>query len=1195
MILTENQQKAIEIRDKNLLVSAAAGSGKTRVLVERIKQMVLSNECDIDKLLVVTFTNAAAQEMRSRIYETLSKELNRNDTTKTQEQIERLERQKILMSSASIMTIHSFCQTLLKRYFAKIDLDPKFRLADDQELNMIRQGVIEDLFEDKYKNNDKDFIEFTDKFGGDEKGDDKIHNMVIDLYKYSQCQPYPEKWLKSLIKPFEIDDNAKIEDTIWYEFAMKQIKSKLDSIYDECAINYDYAMAYDMYAEDISADMDILFDLKRASNDWNRLYNAILNVQFKNLKPIKNCLDDEAKELIQKNRDAYKKSIDKLYKSYFFATSEEMIADIKAMKPMVEVLINTTIDFSKAYAAEKHEKSIIDFNDMEHFALQILSDEQTVKTLRSKYRAVMVDEYQDINGVQDAILNAIANKKDANFFAVGDIKQSIYGFRLTDSSLFQAKYKEYSSPDNLSSEKIDLSQNFRSRSTVLESVNYIFDRLMNEEYFGIEYDDAAKLYCGFKYPTVSEMQIEGKILDTPTEFYLIKDEKSSAAKNNKTSQEVENSVETLQGIEREAQVIANRIKNMMNDNTQIYDVSQNKYRKLRFRDIVILLRSQENTASQVKNILEQNDIKAYSIGEESYFKALEIQVMLSLLSILDNARQDIPLAAVMLSPIGEFTSEELALMRVNVSRYADLFTVLTMTAVSSEAAQMINLPANLSDKAKNLLKKLNEWRDMSQVVSVSELITTIYRETGYYDYVGGLPEGVLRQANLRMLVDRAAAYENTALRGLARFLKFVNKIKELKTDLSIARTLGENEDVVRIMTIHKSKGLEFPVVFVAGLGKQFNLKDEKTDILLKNRKLGLGIQHIIKNEPVRFPTLSYQVVSQQNIDEQKAEEMRILYVAMTRAREKLILVGTTKMSDKNLIKLQKYKKVDKVPGFATLSANTFLEWILIALSKETKYIKTTILDNEAINMVEPSIDENIKEIRADMKKLARPHMVSTSCNIPSKMSVTELKRRVEYENEFVVNLLSDDGKEVIYKRPDFEQSKKVSGIEYGLLMHSVMQRVDLNGDLTASGIKKQIDEMVKQNIFTIEQAKIVRNTNAAKFFASDIGKRMINSNEIYRELPFSRLVDVSKFYPNVKDKIFIQGIIDVLFRSENGFILLDYKTDKFNSADVNAIEQMRNKYQLQMDLYSEAIEAVIKKPIAEKYLYMLSDNTFISM
>ena len=1207
-MLTNEQRAAVVTRGKNLLVAAAAGSGKTKVLVERIKQLILSGDCDVDKLLVVTFTNAAAQEMRSRIHAALTEELRTNDDFET---LKRLERQVVLLSGASIMTMHSFCQMILKRNFSKIDLDPKFRVADDQELNFIKQEIIEELFESKYGDGNKDFQQFTDDFGGTEKGDDKLHEIILDLYEYSRSQPNPKEWLRSLAASFDIPNNATIKDTIWYAAAMKHIGFTLDAAYEECKINLAFSLDNKIKIDKIEKDMyDVILPLTKfyRSGNWNKMFE-LLNPPdgkiFANIGTPSKKIDKTAWGILTDSRKEYKDAVENLQKRYFFASEQELIDDLRDIKPSIETLVNVTVEFSEALAVAKHEKSIIDFSDMEHFALEILSDNKIANALRKKYQAVMVDEYQDTNGVQEAILQKIADEEKANFFAVGDVKQSIYKFRMADPSLFLEKYNKYPTSrdyeeDNEKSQqfndclRIDLSKNFRSRREVLDSVNFIFERLMSADSMEIEYTDDARLYYGMNYTTDV-----GGLLNTPTELYLIENNKTNNADGDKPQD-----TDDVLSIEREAQIIANRIKEMMDANTQVYDKDDNKYRKIKYRDIVILRRSKKNPAALME-VLQKNDIPAYAMGDETYFQALEIKVIVALLSVLENARQDIPLAAVMLSPIGNFTAEDLALLKIE-KQSEDLFTALITAAASTIELNPLNLSEELIDKTRIFIQKMNAWRELSRIVSVPELLSTIYRETGYYDYVGVLPEGIVRQANLRMLVDRAAAYEATTFRGLSRFLKFISKIKELNTDLAVARTLGENEDVVRVMTIHKSKGLEFPVVFVIELGKQFNTNEDSAALLLKHRKLGIGPFITLKNEPLRYPTFARQVIAQKNLEELKAEELRILYVAMTRAREKLILVATKKGSAKKYNRYQRYGNIDKIPGFAALSANTFLDWLLLALSKETDIIKTIYVNASDIVIAEAE-EREIKEIKPDMTLLEHKTSTLTSKSIPSKMSVTELKQRVEYDEELTNNLIdnydetkkdiviNEEDEDIIYKRPDFEQTKRLTGAEYGILMHSVMQRLDLKRDLSVNGIKQQIDEMIEQNIFTVEQAGIIRKNNAAKFFKSNIGKRMLASKEVYRELPFSRLIDASRFFPNVDDKIFIQGIVDVLFRDGEEFVLIDYKTDRIANGDNIAAELIKEKYKLQIELYSEAIEAILHKSISEKYLYMLSSDVLIDV
>ena len=1212
MILTNEQKAAVMTRGKNLLVAAAAGSGKTKVLVERIKQLILSNDCDVDKLLVVTFTNAAAQEMRSRIHSALAEELRTNNDFET---LKRLEKQIVLLSGASIMTMHAFCQTLLKRNFSKIDLDPKFRIADEQELNLLKQEVIAELFESKYSEHDEAFQRFTDDFGGTEKGDDKIYNIILKLYEFSRSQPNPKEWLRSLSAFFDIDDNATLKNTVWYESAMKHIGFILNAAFDECKINYELALDTKIKDDKIKRDLyNVLSPLRNAykAGNWSKMFEMLNPPDGKIFENIgtPGKANRDVWELLMDNRNEYKGAIESLKKHYFFITEQELLDDLKSIKPSVETLINVTLDFSETLTAAKHERGIIDFNDMEHFALEILSDDRIADALRKKYQAVMVDEYQDTNGVQEAILQKIADKEKANFFAVGDVKQSIYKFRMADPSLFLDKYNKYPTSkdyeeNNQKAQKfsdcmrIDLSMNFRSRQEVLNSVNFVFDRLMNAESMEIDYTDDARLYYGMNY-----MEGIKGYLDSPTELYLIDDTKKSSGANDGNSQDIED----VLSIEREAQIVADRIKELMNANTQVYDKDENKYRTIKYRDIVILRRSKKNPAALMEE-LQKNNIPAYSMGDETYFQALEIKIILALLTVLENARQDIPLAAVMLSPIGGFTAEDLALLKV-AKRSEDLFTALMTAAASSVELNPLNLTEELMSKSMSLLQKMNAWRELSRVVSVPELLSTIYRETGYYDYVGGLPEGVIRQANLRMLIDRAAAYEATAFRGLSRFLKFVSKIKELNTDLTVARTLGENEDVVRVMTIHKSKGLEFPVVFVIELGKQFNTSEDNTSLLLEHRQLGIGPYITLKNEPLKYPTFARQVIAQKNLEESKAEELRVLYVAMTRAREKLILIATKKGSEKKYAKYQRYGNVNRIPGFILLSATSFLDWLLLAISKKNDCINVIDVNPSKVIIAE-AIEREVEEIKPDMSILARKASTLTSKSIPSKMSVTELKNRVEHDEELTYNLIDDykssgepeeksedsvnQEEDIIYRRPDFEQTKKLTGAEYGTLMHSVMQRLDLKRDLSAVGIKQQIDEMIERKIFTVEQAAIISKNNAAKFFRSKIGQRMLASKEIYRELPFTRLVDASRFFPNVNDKIFIQGIVDVLFKDGDDWVLIDYKTDRIASGDDIASNLIKEKYRLQIELYSEALEAILHKKIKERYLYLFSGDVLIDV
>lgn len=1182
-MLTSEQELSINLEDKNILVSAAAGSGKTKVLVERVKHLILNKGLDIDKFLIVTFTNAAAQEMRARIQSALNSQMKIESNIET---LRRLEKQSALLTSASITTMHSFCQDLLKRNFAKVGIDPKFRVADDNELNIIKHNVIEELFEKKYSSGDENFKKFTDDFGGSLSSDNDVYEVILSLNDFIQSQVDPIKWLKSLSSMFDVDE---LENTIWFNEALKDIKFMINAVVDECQIACDTACKYNIYVKDIENDMyNSILPLKQIilSGNWDKIYEMInRNEFFSKLSPYRGA-DKEKADEIKKSREEYRTIINKLKEKYFFMPKKDLVNDLRDLKPSIDTLIDIMIDFEIALESVKREKNIIDFNDMEHFSIKILSDENVVKSLKKKFKVVMVDEYQDTNAVQDKIFSTIAT--DTNFFAVGDVKQSIYKFRLADPSIFLNKYQTYAQIENC--ERIDLNKNFRSRKEVLNAVNFVFERLMNDESMEIDYSDSAKLYQGIEYP--KELS---KLLDNPAEFYLINENDFKNEDNvevevdDKT--EIKDSI-AVQSIEREAQMISLRIKKMIDTKTQVYDSNKGSYRDITYRDIVILRRSNKNPTLLTK-VLEKNNIPVYAMGDETYFMKTEVKMIVSLLTILDNMRQDIPLVAVMLSPIGGFSAEELATLRAT-SNKEDMYTLITMSALS--ATNGLN-PYNLSEefikKTSNFLKKISKWREISRMISVPELLTTIYNETGFYDYVGGLENGMARQANLRMLIDKANDYESAGFRGLARFLKFISKIKELNTDLSAARTLGENEDVVRIMTIHKSKGLEFPVVFICELGKNFNIKDSQTDILLKHKELGVGPYHTLKTEPLRVTSFARQVIMARSSMESKAEELRVLYVAMTRAREKLILIGTNKGNEKKYDKYKKYGNSKKVPSFALLTVNNYLDWLMMALSKETDSIK--VINVSANNLkIENEQLEELPIMEKDLTQIEiEPKFKSQS--IPAKMSVTELKRLIEFDDTMSLNLLEDKYETKTYRRPNFEQTKKISGAEYGTIMHSLMQRLDLNKDLSSKGIREQLNLMTEAKIFTPEQAEVVSVNKAARFFKSSIGKRMLKSTEIYRELPFSRLIDSNEFFLDTNDKIFIQGIIDLLFKDdEDNFILIDYKTDHIDEDEPKQIEDIKEKYKLQMRLYAESIESILHRRVSESYLYMLSEGILIN-
>lgn len=1127
MELTREQQAAVDARDENFLIAAAAGAGKTRVLTERVVKLLEENSCQVDELLIMTFTNAAAQEMRSRIQAALTKRLETELDTDKQTH---LERQIILLSGAHISTFHSFCQTILRRNFSRIDLDPKFRAGDTNELNILKREVIEELFEENYT--DDAFKNFTDAFGGTVKGDDKLHDMIIDLHDFSLSMPYPDAWLDSLAAPYALPESARLDDTSWFKFLKPYILATLQKIFADCAEANQLSERNNIKTKIIRNDFNQINALKTSLDDWNALYEKIWAVKFDNFGGGKFVGDKlTIKDNIKNLRDGYKSKLETLRKNYFLADEAKMISDVRELHAPILELIRVTKAFAQKFSAAKRERGIIDFNDMEHLALKILDTApEVVNTYRDKFKFIMVDEYQDTNGVQEAIVQKIS--RGDNLFFVGDVKQSIYRFRLVDSANFKDKMATYRT--------INLSKNFRSRDKILAAVNEIFKRLMNRQATEIEYDAAAALQYGANYERGENY------FDERPEFYFIKTDS--------------NSDDDSKGIELEMRFIADKIHKLIASGKLVRDGEN--YRPIEFRDIVILHRSPRSTAFEILDTLKKFGVPAYVPDEENYFRANEVQVVVSLLNLLDNARQDIPLAAVMLSAIGGFSAEELAEIRI-ANPDADFYTAVERG----------------SDKCKNFLARLNQWRDAARQLSVPELLSSLYRETGYYDSVGREERGDARQANLRILIDRAAAFEATNARGLSRFVEFLSKIQRLETDLPVASTLGENENVVRVVTIHKSKGLEYPVVFVAGVGKKFNADDYTKGIIFRHREFGIGAHRTPQGSLLKVDTLATQAVAKKIKDESLAEELRLLYVALTRAEEKLFLVGTTSKTA-----LEKLRTVDALDDYEILSAGKFMDWLL-----PIKDALSNVMHAELIEQAEV-LEIRERPLAAAQEKISQaPEKLPTTPleSIPAKLSVTELKRRAEEDD---LPQLADfaQREKFIYRRPAFMQAKKLSGAEFGTLMHKVMQSLNLNGDLSAKGVAAQVEELARRKIISPEHVTAVKADKIAKFFASELGKRLVSAREFYRELPFSRLIDARRFF-NVDEKIFIQGIIDLLFKDAAGrWVLLDYKTDR-DAPDI------ADRYKIQIELYAAAVEALLNITVAEKYLYLLNGGRLVRM
>lgn len=1296
MQYTEDQQKAIATRHKNILVAAAAGSGKTRVLVDRIITQLLARECSVDEMLVVTFTNAAAAEMRERIDKALQQKLVEAEDRETRDW---LERQLVLLSGATICTFHAFCQKVIRQNIESLDVDPQFRLASDQEMVLLRRDVLEDLLEASYKMPEEeeekkdwqDFLEFADDYG-DDHGDEAVYEAVLKLYNFCQSQPFPEEWLRAQKDRFaNLADGGGFWQTPWtdtiteamgqeiersiraYEEACALVRVNPESAETEAEHKKSQALlaAWQPYVEYLQKCIESLETvqgayrdavLKKEAGGWDNLAALAGKWRQPVLRgKIYNELRDnfpEIRQAFDKSRDEAKKIFTDARDKYLSETEKDVMAGIAECGATVRRYVNLTIRFIEALQAAKKERNVLDFNDLEHFALAVLCADpqklasakeedfqgeagealrtEAARDLREKYAVIMVDEYQDTNSVQESILTLIA--REDNRFTVGDVKQSIYRFRLADPYLFQAKYDSYPEkpqPED-KNQLITMKQNFRSRAEVLAPINFIFDQVMHRGAMEIEYDEKSRLYPGASYPA-SEHSLKG-----PLEIDLILrgaeetiDEKTAAKESGDGGKEKEgeDNSETgeLEGFELEAQHIADRITGLMESGVQVFDKDAGGYRPLAYRDIAVLLRAVKGKANILLESLRKNSIPAYADVDGGYFEANEVRLVIALLKVIDNARQEIPLAAVLVSPLGGFTMEELARLRMSVPD-EDLFGAL-LRSHSPETP----LDENLADRAAAFCAMLNSWRTYAVSHSVPELIWKLYRETGYYDYVGGLKGGLLRQANLRMLADRAAEYEKTNYRGLFRFLRFLEDLKKRDTDLSVARTLGASEDVVRIMSIHKSKGLEFPVVIVADIAKGFNVRDAQ-GVFLLHKELGIGPRLVERSEAGRqmYTTMPYQAIAARITAETKAEEMRVLYVAMTRAREKLILTGTLAASRWEKTAKRYCRGLSEtelaLPAEEVRQAGSYLDWIAPAVARHTDGVlirQAAGADwGEMLDDVEPDAhfavhilagrevqprenEENLEDpiLLAVREGKSLPpsedkELVEQRLNwhytgeelqgITAKMTVSEIKQRFAeelHEEEPASLPLVRPAEKFIWRRPQFLQQKgRLSPSERGTLMHSIMQNLNLHGDLSPAGLRAQVSYMEANGLIAAGHEREVNYQSIGKFCQSDLGRRLRQAKHVWREQPFSRMIpvgEVSPAYAKSQENIFIQGVIDVLFEENDGsLVLLDYKTDRDTTPD-----KVRRNYAKQIELYRGAVEDILGKKVRESILFMLQDGS----
>lgn len=942
---TEEQLQAIGTGGRNVLVAAAAGSGKTAVLVERIIRKI-SSDTDVDRLLVATFTNAAAAEMKERIRLALEEALERNPGSG------HLRRQLALMGRAAITTLHSFCLEVIRRYYPMIGLDPGFRVANETEAELLKAETLQDLFEERYAQDaDGRFTRLAETFGGD-RSDEPFARLVLDLFEFSRSHPWPEEWLRASAAAFRIASPDRLEDSAWGREIRRAVQLELE----EAEALLEQALAGAMrpdgpgaYAGTLRADLALAGRLletvrSRPMAEW---FAAFREASFDPLKPQRGGDADKAlQERIRKLRDDAKAIVLGLKEELFSRPLADYAKELNEIAPLMEALAELVIDFGRRYEAVKRERGLVDFGDLEHYCLRILRDPASTPErplpsaaaleYREQFEEILIDEYQDTNQVQEAILDLIARPGHGNRFMVGDVKQSIYRFRLADPGLFLDKYRRYAAGEadgGAPGLRIDLARNFRSRREVVSGVNGLFRLIMRERAAELDYDERAELKYGASYPDPDpeldgedRFAVECVLLDRGAANGTENGDADGGTEEDEAARAAAEELAELETAQLEARWIAARIRAMIAGGDgrpplRVWDAKRRVHRRATWRDFVILLRAQESWAQAMADELAAAGIPAYAERKGGYFEQTEVETMLSLLRVIDNPYQDIPLAGVLRSPIGGLNAEELAAVRI-AARSGPFFDAVRAAARDPEA------PASLRLKLEKFLGRLERWRDEARQGSLTELIRRIYRETGFYDLAGGLPGGVQRQANLQALLDRARQYEATSFRGLFRFLRFIDRLRDQGGDLGTAKTLGEQDDVVRIMTIHASKGLEFPVVFVAGLGKRFNFSDLNGAFLM-HKQLGFGPRIVDPELRLSYPSLPQLAVRRRLRAEMLAEEMRVLYVAMTRPKEKLILLGTVKDAAAELERWRNLVRKDGVvPDHALTSARCYLDWLM---------------------------------------------------------------------------------------------------------------------------------------------------------------------------------------------------------------------------------------------------------------------------
>lgn len=1265
MKFTPEQQRVIELHNSNILVSAAAGSGKTAVLVERIIRMICDGEhpADIDRLLIVTFTNAAAAEMRERIAAGIAARLEADPGN------EHIQKQSALLHNAQITTIDSFSLFLIRNHFNEIGLDPDFRVADEGEIKLLQQEVLAQLLEDAYAGQfvpeaPEQFHACVEYFcpGGRES---VLEQHILNLSRYAGSFPWPAEWLEERKNDYAAGDMESLVHSDYGQYLTERVNRTVEGCLEKLREVKRLCELPDgpyMYGELTEAEIEQLERLT-SCKDLEEQAAKVPAVTFARLPSKKDDSVDPAKrELAKAIRNSVKDTLSDLSESYFKTPLELAVEQGKACREPLRMLLDLVLEFDRRLLAAKQERHLIDFSDMEHYALQILLKREKVEETgsigtdraKTKYRIVpsdvameyrqyfqeiLIDEYQDSNLVQEYLLSAISGEAEGHYnrFMVGDVKQSIYKFRLARPELFLEKYDIYQETGDLC--RIDLAKNFRSRIQVVDAVNGVFSRIMSREIGGIAYDDKAALYPGAVYPAQEDPAYGSELL------LIRKPEKGEREESGIGEQHAEGAgvlVDYDNVRQLEALAIAARIK-QLKGSLQVMEKSAGELRPVRYSDMVILLRTTSGWDEEFKKILEQQGIPVYITSKTGYFGALEVQELLQFLRVLDNPRQDIPLFGVMQSVFGGFTQEEIAQIRSGGEGHSrkrmTLYEALKEVAQSGwtveegeeiSAGESAGEEAELSQKADTFLQRIGHYRDLTPFTSIRDLLQRILDDYDYLNYVTALPAGSKRRANVEMLLTKASAFEKTSYFGLFHFIRYMEQLEKYDVDYGEADTLDENADVVRIMSIHKSKGLEFPVVFVSGLSKRFNMQDANQSLIV-DMDLGVAVDYVDSVRRIKNKTLRRAVLSAKMKEDNLAEELRVLYVALTRAREKLILTAVLDKADEKW-ELAQMTGQERLTYLDFCEAGSYMDFLLPILPKTGIAVKTLRTEDLAAEELGEQLrmgdrreqlrliacgetpltgdpEENERKLMHLRERFAYQYPHPGLQKLYTKTTVSELKIAAMAEKDEAAFHTFEE-KEVVPYIPGFRrEQEKVSGAVRGNAFHRVMELLDFMyvfvesglfekcpGDyetyrkrLDAERLKNRLEEFLQRETISLrlteEYAKAVSLPKILNFLEQELAYRMWRAQEqglLYREQPFVLGIDAKRLDPDLPEgeKVLIQGIIDVFFIEDGEIVLLDYKTDVIDS-----LEALWNRYNVQIQYYEEALTKLMQMPVKERILY----------